>query len=129
MPRHLLLAVAAAGAVVAAAGGAMSQQAPGTPPPWDTLVRCAETASEDARLACYDAAMRAAGYAPKPAEVAAEKRKRFGLSIPKVGALKSHGKEEGAKAGGARTPPPKENENEITVELAQVATVQPATGW
>jgi hypothetical protein len=128
-----------AGAVVALAAGVWGaahaqETAPGTPPSWDTLVKCAQMANEDARLSCYDAAMRAAGYAPKPAEVAAEKRKRFGLSIPQVSILKHKGEEEGSQAAGEAQPTAKpgkhaklaeETEDEVMVEIAQVATVQP----
>ncbi len=126
MPRRIMIAIAAAAALMLGVNLAQAQETPGTPPSWDTLVRCAQMPSEDARLACYDAAMRAAGFAPKPEAVTAEKHKRFGLSIPQVGLLKRHGKEEGAQAAGA-TPsaPAKESEDEITVELAQVATLQP----
>lgn len=109
--------------------------AAGTPPAWDTLVRCAQMANEDARLACYDTAMRAAGYAPKPAEVAEERRKRFGLSIPKVNILKHQSKQEGqaavaqngasAAAPTASPPPVEENPNQVTVQVQQVATLQP----
>lgn len=120
------MAVLAATAIgLAAAGAAAAQDAP-APPSWTTLTRCAEMADEDARLACYDAAMRSAGFTPKPEAVAAEKRKRFGLSIPQVSILKHKGKEEGTEAaGGKPSEIPKQDENEVTVELSQVATLQP----
>lgn len=93
----LMAAVLAAGLL---AGPAAAQEAPasGTPPSWDILVHCAGTADEDARLACYDTAMHNAGYAPKPAEVAAVKRHRFGLSMPDIRLLRRHAKEEGTQS-------------------------------
>jgi hypothetical protein len=107
--------------------------APGTPPSWETLVRCAGMADQDARLSCYDAAMRAAGYSPKPAEVAAEKRKRFGLSFPKIGAIKKEARQEGAQAAApAGAPAPsepaktEEDEGRVTVTLDDVAILQPS---
>jgi hypothetical protein len=131
-----ILAAGAAGVLLVSGAAAQAQQA-GTPPSWNTLVRCAEMGQEDARLACYDEAMRSAGYQPKPEEVAAEKRRRFGLSLPQINVLKHHEKEEGEQAaGGAAAPAPEkhakhqkaqapESEDEITVELSQVATLQP----
>jgi len=106
------------------AGVAVSQdEAPaGTPPPWSTLVRCAQMANDDASLACFKSAMRAAGYAPKPEEVAAEHRHRFGLSLPQIGAMRHHAKEEGSQAAGGPAPP-EVNENEAIVTLARVATL------
>lgn len=137
--RSSLWAAGVAGALALGAAGAASAQdagapAPGTPPPWDTLVRCAGMASEDARLSCYDAAMRAAGYAPKPAEVAAEHRRRFGLSIPQVNIIKHKGKEQGREAVAPSAPPgaspaepapAEENPDRITLQIQQVAVVQP----
>jgi hypothetical protein len=118
--------------VIAAAGLSLALGAPsahaqkGQPPAWDTLVKCAQTPDEAARLACYDTAMRAAGYAPNPAAVEEEHRKGFGLTMPKVSVLKHHKKEEGAKtAGGAAAPTEQANPNEVEVTIDQVATTQP----
>jgi hypothetical protein len=131
---RFILAAGAAGAVLMFGAAAQAQQASAAPPSWDTLVKCAQIAQEDARLACYDEAMRAAGFQPKPEEVAAEKRKRFGLSLPQIGILKHHEKEEGEQAAGGAAAPQKskreakrveESEDEITVDLTQVATLQP----
>ena len=115
----------AAGLVLGLTGVALSQDSP-APPSWDTLVRCAGTPNEDSRLACYDAAMRAAGYAPKPEAVAQEHRKGFGLTIPQVNILKRHSKHEGAEAAG--TPgaapvalPPEVDQDKVTVVLDKVA--------
>jgi hypothetical protein len=133
------LILGAAAAAAALAGGVAAAQDAGehTPPNWPTLLRCAQMPAEDARLACYDAAMRAAGYTPNAEAVAAEKRKRFGLSFPQVSILKHREKETGEQAaGGAAAPTPSapsrrgrapaaETEDEITVELTQVATLQP----
>ena len=115
----------AAGLVLGLAGVALSQDSP-APPSWDTLVRCASNPSDDARLACYDTAMRAAGYAPKPEAVVQEHRKRFGLSIPQVNIIKHHNKEEGARAAGGPSgpaaPPPAEiDQDRVDVVLDKVA--------
>jgi hypothetical protein len=138
MTRWIATAGAAVVATLAFSGAASAQDAPDahTPPSWDTLVKCAQMADEDARLACYDTSMKAAGYAPNPTAVSAEKHKKFGLGVPQIGLLKKHGKEQGAAAGasaapsgdaanGQAAPAPAEKENEITVELAQVATLRP----
>ena len=115
----------AAGLVLGLAGVALSQDSP-APPSWDTLVRCASNPSDDARLSCYDTAMRAAGYAPKAEAVVQEHRKRFGLSIPQVNIIKHHNKEEGAQAAGtpehAAAPPPAEiDQDKVEVVLDKVA--------
>lgn len=123
---------AAAGLAAAIALGlariasAQDASAPLSPPSMDALEHCAGLAADDARLACYDAAMRAAGYAPKPAEVAEEHRKHFGLPLPKLNALKHQEKQEGQAAAGQGAPaPPEENPDRSTVQIAQVATLQP----
>jgi hypothetical protein len=126
-----LLGAALAAAAVAAGVAAAQEAEEHAPPPWSTLARCAGMPAEDARLACYDAAMRAAGFKPNTEAVETEKRKRFGLSFPQVGALKHHDKTAGAQAGGGQAAPgkaeapPKETEGEVFVELAQVGTLQP----
>jgi hypothetical protein len=108
-----------------AAGAALSQApAPaGTPPPWSTLVRCAEMANDDAALACFKAAMREAGFAPKPEAVAAEHRHSFGLSLPQIGALRHRAKQEGSAAAGREAAPAEVDEDEVTVTLSQVASL------
>ncbi len=106
-------------ALLALAGGAASSQdnASGTPPPWPSLVRCAEMGDEGDRLNCYDAAMRSAGFAPKPAAVTAARHRLFGLTAPKIGVgrHKDKDKVETAKASGG------EDEDNVTVTLGQVA--------
>ena len=108
-----------------ATGAALSQEPSpaGTPPPWSTLVRCAEMANDDASLACFKAAMRDAGFAPKPEAVAAEHRHSFGLSLPQMGALRHRSKEEGAEAAGRKAAPAEVNEDEAVVTLSQVASL------
>lgn len=118
------LAILALAAGVSAFGLAASAQ--NSPPAWDTLVRCAQTPDEAERLACYDAAMRAAGFAPNPAAVTAERRKSFGLSMPKMNVFKHNKKEEGARIAGAQQAPVEENPNEIEVTVDQIAITQPA---
>jgi hypothetical protein len=119
-----------AGAIALGLAGTASAQdasSPSTPPSWDTLVRCAQMASDDGRLSCYDAAMRAAGYGPKPAEVAAEHRKRFGLPAPKINILKHHDTESGRETAhvASSSAEPQENPDKVTVTIEEVATLQP----
>lgn len=120
-------------AVAALAGKALAAEA-GTPPPWSTLVKCAEIGDEDDRLACYDAAMRSAGYAPKPAVVAEEKRKRFGLTVPKLKAFKRDKDEQASvkaqtkaeKAARKDAERAREQaEDEVDVRVNEVAITQP----
>ncbi len=119
---------------VASAGASLAQEAAppaGTPPSWETLTHCAAMANEDARLSCYDGSMRAAGYAPKPAEVAAEKHKRFGLALPDLKILRKHDKAEGTQAAASAAAPAapakaEEPEDRITAQLDLVATIPPA---
>ena len=135
---------AIAGAIAAAltlgvAGGASAQEG-GTPasPAWGVLVRCAEMTNDEAQLACYNAAMRTAGYAPKPETVAAattERHKRFGLSLPTLGVIKKHSREEGARAAESAAPQPaaappsaavaQEDESHVVVKLDQVLKTPP----
>ena len=137
---------AVAGSVAAAvlfAGGASAQQAPASAPPsWPALIHCAELPNDDGQLACFKAAMKAAGYAPKPAEVTAERHHRFGLSAPQLGLLKHKDKAEGERTAAGKTapapsptaepaPPPPgvtthaENENDVFVKLERVALMPP----
>ena len=129
-------AVAAAVVTVGLSGRAFSQEQGGTPPSWDTLVHCAKMANDSASLACFRAAMRAAGYGPKPEEVAAEHKRLFGLPIPEIKlqrrAAEAKGEEAGAQAAGpagaatavAEAPAPVD-EDRVTVELSEVALTQP----
>ena len=119
-----LVAAMAVTAAVAAAATAVSAQ--NTPPAWDTLVRCAQTPDEAARLACYDTAMRAAGFAPNPTAVAENRRHSFGLSAPKLNMFKHKKQEEGAQAAGGRQAPPEENADRVEVTIDQVAVTQPS---
>ena len=119
---RLVAALAVAIGITAVASTSSAQKAP---PAWDTLVRCAQTPDESARLACYDSAMRAAGYAPNAAAVAEEHRKSFGLTVPKVNVFKHKKREEGAQTAGAAAPPPEENPNLIELTVDQVAITQP----
>ncbi|MEI9963625.1 MAG: hypothetical protein WDM92_01865 [Caulobacteraceae bacterium] len=129
MAKWKTAAACAAGLACAAlAPAAWAQDAAGTPPSWDTLTRCAQTVRTEERLACYDAAMRAAGYAPKPEAVAAEKRRVFGLSVPllnseKHAEAKTSRKQEKAAA---RAPEPatvaaEDDNGAVTVQISRVA--------
>jgi hypothetical protein len=115
----------AAGLAASSLGFAAGAHAQNAPPAWDTLVRCAQTPDEAARLSCYDSAMRAAGYSPNPAAVAEEHRKGFGLTVPKITVLKKHKREEGAKTAGAPQAPEQENPNRVELTVDQVAVTQP----
>jgi hypothetical protein len=126
---------AAAAALALWAGGALSAQAQettptGASPPLEVLVKCADMGDKDSRLACYDAAMRAAGYAPKPEAVAAAKHKSFGLSNP-FGSKDHEDKEQkraekqAQKQAKASERGAEESPNEITVQVSQVAVVEP----
>jgi hypothetical protein len=147
---RISLAIAGAALALGVCASTLAEDTPPprTPPSWDTLARCGEMTADVARLACFDAAMKAAGFKRNTEAAAAEHRKRFGLPLPQVGAPKRHDKEEGAKvaaetapagqAGPATTPPsPRraakasaaapaaEDEDRITVEISRVATTQP----
>jgi hypothetical protein len=145
--KSLARAILAAAAALAAATGAMAQEK--APPAWDTLVRCAEMTDPVEELACYRSAMRAAGYAPSVAS-AEQRRKKFGLSMPNpTNLLRRAPKEkasppvqtaaqEAAPKTKAPSQPkneadsklaavaPSDDENLITVTLAEVATLPPA---
>jgi hypothetical protein len=85
-------------AVLAAAGAfAAAHAEEHAPPPWSVLVKCAEKGDDVEELACYRAAMKAAGYA-QTTESAAVRRRRFGLSLPAVTLLRHHDKEQAAEA-------------------------------
>ena len=120
---RLLAALAVTAGLGATGVPAIAQN---TPPPWDTLVRCAQTPDESARLACYDAAMRAAGVAPNPAAVAENRRHSFGLSAPKLNVFKHNKQQEGAEAAGGHAPAPQENPNRVEVTIDQVAGTEPS---
>jgi hypothetical protein len=119
--RSGLWAVACLALWTGGAASASAQDAPrtGGAPSLEALVRCADMGDKDTRLACYDSAMRAAGYAPKPEVVEAEHRKKFGLSMPKLGGSKR------AKADKSQAPIQAEDANSTDVTVAQIAVTQP----
>ncbi len=87
-----LAALLGAGVTGSLAVAALSQEAaPATPPTWQTLVHCAQIGDRDDRVDCYDAAMRDAGYAPKPEAVREARHRLFGLSVPQVNILRGKG--------------------------------------
>jgi hypothetical protein len=92
---------AGAACVVVMCGAANAEDAApaGAPPSWANLIHCAKLADDEGQLACFKAAMKAAGYAPNPQEVTAERHQRFGLSAPQLGFLKHKSQAEGAQAG------------------------------
>jgi len=131
----LIGAAGLAGVAALAAGGQVTSQEM-TPPSWQTLVRCAEMSDDDGRLGCYDAAMRAAGFKPRPEAAAAEHRRLFGLSMPDIRILKKKSRQEGEAAlapsdsapdqgapAEAQPAPPAANtdQDEVTVVLEKVA--------
>lgn len=137
----LSLGVLLAGAWLGA-GPAMAQPAAehpsGPPPSWESLIPCAQKADPKEGFACYQAAMRAAGYSPNPEIAAAEKRRKFGLNVPTPFKHKEKPAAEVAQAGSrpAEAPAPgaapasaaaspAEEEGKVTVQLSQVALIPP----
>ncbi len=132
-------------AVVTLSGAALAQETPsGAPPSWPALIHCAQLPDDDAQLACFKSAMKAAGYAPKAAEVTAERHHRFGLSVPELNVFKKRQAETGqsvaaapaenaspgASAAEPAPPPPgvaphPESEDDVFVKLERVALVPP----
>lgn len=122
------LAIWSAGAGLAAgvalAPGAASAQS-AAPPSWETLVRCAQMADSDDELACYREAMRAAGFRADPKVVEADRKRRFGLSLP---SLRRRGDTEApaqAARSGAAPAAAEPEDDSVTVEIAQVALIPP----
>ena len=118
----------AAGLVLGAAASAAAEPATptGPPPSWESLIPCAQKADPAEGFRCYQAAMRAAGYAANPEIAAAERRRRFGLSLPSFGTHKPRAEAAQAHAGAAISPPPEEEaQDRVTVTLEQVALIPP----
>ncbi len=122
----------AASLVLGAAGPAPAQTpAPpsGPPPSWDSLIPCAQKADPVDGFKCYQAAMRAAGYAPNPEITARERRRTFGLALPSIGSHKPAARpqtEVAQATPGARPAAPQEDpEDRVTVKLEQVALIPP----
>ena len=118
--------------LLGAAGSALGQTSgppPGPPPSWDSLIPCAQKGDPVEGFRCYQAAMRAAGYAPNPEIAAVERRRKFGLSLPSLGSHKSAAKPRAEVAQAtpdARAAPPQEEpEDRVTVKLEQVALIPP----
>jgi len=132
-------AIAAVALTAGLAGRAVSQEQGGTPPSWDTLVRCAKMANDSGSLACFRAAMSAAGYGPKPEEVAAERKRVFGLAIPEVKLQRRVAQEKGVQTGAQAAGPAgseaaeaaasqalaQTDDDRVTVELSEVALIPP----
>lgn len=119
---------------VAVASAAVAQEAApaGPPPSWESLIPCAQKSDPAEGFRCFQQALRAAGYTPNPAAVAADKRRSFGLQLPRVHV----GRHEDAKPAAApRAPavagrpapaaPEPERADEVTVTLEQVALTPP----
>lgn len=137
MVRSICMVLAGlAGAVVASS--AMAQQAPSGPPPsWPALIHCDLQPDDAAQLACFKDAMKAAGYAPKAAEVSAERHHRFGLDLPfrKKPAAESQSAAAvpappASPAAEPAPPPPgvaphPESESDVFVKLERVALMPP----
>ena len=120
------------GAAASVAAAQPAAPAPAGPPPsWDSLIPCAQKADPAEGFRCYQAAMRAAGYAPNPQVVAADRRRTFGLALPKLGGRKHEAASEAQAAkqqpgaSQAASPAP-EPEDRVTVTLDQVALMPPA---
>ena len=118
------LVMGAAGSATAF-GQAAPQVPSGPPPSWDALIPCAQKGDPAEGFRCYQAAMRAAGYAANPEIVAAERRRRFGLSLPTIGSHKSAAKAAAAAPGAGPAPPEEEPEDRVSVKLEQVALIPP----
>jgi hypothetical protein len=123
------LSAAVLGAALVA-GPAAAQTAPAGPPPsWESLIPCAQKADPVEGFKCYQAAVRAAGYAPNPEIAATERKRRFGLpALPSIGhkaAAKPERQGQPAAAPAAPSAPVEEAEDRVTVELEQVALIPP----
>ena len=142
MFRSIFVVCASFAAASFVAAGAMAQEAPaGAPPSWPTLIHCARLLTDDDQLACFRAAMKASGYAPRPAEEAAQRHHRFGLSVPELNVFKKKQAEQGQSAATAPAPAPPsasepappppgvaphaESENDVFVKLERVALMPP----
>ena len=133
-----LAALAAAPVIFAAAGAAAQEARPSGPPPgWDSLIPCAQKSDPVEGFKCYQQAMHAAGYAPNAAAVAADKRRSFGLQVPKLH-VPRHEAARTAQAAApaaaaaaapspqpAAAPPEPERSDAVTVTLEQVAVSPP----
>ena len=133
-----MAAAIAAGLWLGALSAAQAQEAParpsGPPPSWDSLIPCAQKADPAEGFACYQAAVRAAGYAPNPEVAASERRRRFGMSLPFT-----HKEKPKAVARAERRPQPgqtsaseppaapeaSEDGDKVMVQLSQVAVIPP----
>jgi hypothetical protein len=117
-------------AIAALATGALQIAAPAlaqeqnTPPSWDTLARCAQMTDDAQELACYRAAMKAAGFKRNPEVAAQEQRKSFGKAppeFPKTAEKPKHAEK--------AQPPAREEEelpaDRITTTIVEVAYTQP----
>lgn len=145
--KNEVLAIAG-GALVLALAGAAAAQTPtpsGPPPSWESLIPCAQKSDPVEGFKCYQAAMKAAGFAPNAAVVAADKRRSFGLQLPSFHARKPAETKVAqaaatapaapaaapapvsapAPARPAPPPPAKEPEDQVTVTLDAVAVTPP----
>jgi hypothetical protein len=125
------LSMAALGAALVA-GPAAAQTVPSGPPPsWESLLPCAQKADPVEGFKCYQAAVRAAGYAPNPEVVAADRKRRFGLpSLPAIGHKAPAKAERQVAQGAAPAPAPaasptEDTDDRVTIELEQVALIPP----
>ena len=142
LTRGVLIGALSGGLSLAAVVAAHTQEQParslGPPPAWDSLIPCAQKADPAEGFACYQAAMRAAGYKPTEQE-ATQRRRGFGLTLPFKHAQKEPRRpsSEVAQAAGGAAPSGKatpeaavseaaaEDANKITVQLSQVALIPP----
>ncbi len=75
---------------------------------------------------CYQAAVRAAGYAPNAEIVAQDRRRKFGLPAISLGSHKpKEPKAETAQAGPRAAAPEEAAEDRIAVKIEQVALIPP----
>lgn len=127
----ILVAVLAAG-LCAGGGAALAESAPSGPPPaWDKLIPCAQKADPAEGFACYQAAMKAAGYVPDNKAVAEDRRRTFGLPnllrrSPEDRQAKAEKAPKPEKAPKAAPAAPEDSEDLISVQLAEIAFIPPA---
>ena len=126
--RTVMAGALGAATMIGLAGPAAAEAVPpGPPPSWDALIPCAQKGDPAEGFRCYQAAMRAAGYAPNPEIAATERRRKFGLPALSLGSHKadSRARRDLVQAQAPATAPEEEAQDRVTVKLDQVALIPP----